>query len=196
MHDDLSEKLITHYVRGAWRAPLAVAAGWPVRMACGRVPGQIVPAGTADVARALEAAGLAREALADPARWLAALDAARPAIEAALAAAQRQERGAKGSFAPSPQSVPATARPLAILLPAALGPAAQLDILRGALAAARPVIVKPAPGGAVAATVLMDHLHRLDLPAGAVAMLQGDGPGTGALLQATPGLDVLRLAAS
>ena len=194
MLDDLSEKLITHSVRGAWRAPLAVA-GRPVRLACGRVPGQIVPAGAGDVARALDSTVQARDALTDPARWLAVLDSARPAIEAALADAQRQERGDVGSFVLPPGTAPGTDRPLAILMPAALAPASQLDILRRALAAARPVILKPAPGGAVAATVLMDHLHRLDLPPGAVTMLQGDGPGTGALLQATREMDAWRITA-
>ncbi len=196
MLDDLSEKLITHYVGGAWRAPLATAAQ-PVTLVCGRVPGQIVPAGAADVARALAWAEAAQMVMTAPARqqeWLAAFDAARPALLGALDAAQRLERGAPGGIVPGTK-LSTGPGPLALLLPAAMSPVAQAGVLRAALAAARPVIVKPAPGGAVSATVLMDHLHRLGLPPGAVAMLQGDGPGTGAVLEHTPGLRTLRLTA-
>ena len=110
--------------------------------------------------------------------------------------AQRVESGAIGCVVPAPepqlQSVP---RPVALLLPARLAPAAQLSLIEQVLSRGRPLIVKPAPGGAISATVLFDALHALALPPGMVALLQGDGPGTGALIASHPDIETLRIRA-
>ncbi|MDD7971225.1 hypothetical protein [Roseinatronobacter alkalisoli] len=50
MYEDFSERLFTHYVGGAWRAPLGTRA-IPVVTLDGRVAGQVIAAEPADIAR-------------------------------------------------------------------------------------------------------------------------------------------------
>ncbi len=195
--DDLREKLVTHYVGGGWRAPLATG-GNPVRLACGRCPGQIVPAGPLDVERALLHARAFAVSGAGAAAGAAVAERIMQdsgALEATLERAQRAECGAAGrSLAEGAlQHLVADRRPVALLFPADLMPRAQLLLVESVLRSGRPLIIKPAPGGAVAATVLFDALHALGVSPGAVALLQGDGPGTGGLLLRHPDLETLRI---
>lgn len=199
----LSEKLFTHYVGGAWRAPLATRSR-PVRLADGTEPGQIVLAGPADIARAHAAAMAALDALADPvkrAQWCTALEVclaeAQPLLDAAHAAERHSPSPLHTAFRPGimPRAPGRDGtgngklRPQVLLAAAGTPPDALGAAVRDCIAAGQPVILKPAPGGAVLATVLIDTVAAARLPPGAVCMLQGDGPGTGALLYAHPGLE-------
>ncbi len=56
MFDDASEKLLTHYVDGAWRAPYSTVAHTVTNPATERELGRIVLAGAEDVERAVAAA--------------------------------------------------------------------------------------------------------------------------------------------
>jgi len=85
--DDLSERLLTHYVGGAWRAPLGVQMR-PVAGQGDQVLGQVVCATRADIARAKVLThppdGLAQQ------RLMAALHPIAPHLAAALAQRQPQ----------------------------------------------------------------------------------------------------------
>jgi acyl-CoA reductase-like NAD-dependent aldehyde dehydrogenase len=65
-----------------------------------------------------------------------------------------------------------------------------------ALAAGCPVVLKPAERTPLSAVELAERLQEAGLPAGWLAVLTGDGPGTGATLAAHPHVDVLSFTGS
>jgi hypothetical protein len=149
---DLTERRLTHYVGGAWRAPLSdrlvPAAGGPV-----------VAAGPQDAARAFRLTGPG------------------PAPAADLASALAAVTGAEGAAAPHPPAPDAaTGRGGRVLiLPA---PDAQAEALLAAvleeLAAGAGVVLLPPPERALGAMALVAALHHAGLPAGRLSLLQGD----------------------
>ena len=150
---DLRERLLVHFVQGAWRAPLSV------RMVAGPL-GPIVAAGAADVARARRLRAGGGFALPD----------------AAMLATLRAAEGFADPPAPLPP-VPDLPKG-AVLFSAADAPVAMiLALLRSG--ARNGLIWKPAPGAAASAHLIMAALG----PAaqGALAMVQGDHA-SGALL--------------
>lgn len=144
--DDLIEALLTHYVGGAWRAPLSTDMA--------DVPGvgaRLVLAGPADFARAGAAAAAALPG------W------------AALGPAGRADALAGVARSGAPAGAPGLALIAAAALPAtALAPAVTGRLLAGAA-----VLLLPDPAAPLPALGLIRALHRAALPAGVVALLHG-----------------------
>lgn len=159
---DMSEHLLTHYVTGRWRAPLATGAV-AVRAADGQILGHVIAAGAADLARAQ--AGLARCDSAGLRRVADALDAGAEALAQAWAVQT-------GTALDPDALVQAIARPNTVSggllqgdraapeLGAALGSG-----LRGGL------IWCPPPGQALFATVLAQQVAQADIKPGAFNLL-------------------------
>lgn len=209
MSDDLNEKLLTHYVAGAWRAPFGERM-LPVILPDGVQAGQIVCAGEQDVARAVAAAQMGRELIS------ATPQAARQVLLSGMARAVRGRAdwlaaAVAGAGGVAPGTALQEAKVLADCLDAALlpggaaagqehlgGVAALLSaraaplasigtVLAGVVLSGGALVLKPAPGAAVLAARLMDVLAGSGLPPGVVNLLQGDGPGSGGLIAADAG---------
>jgi len=155
---DLRERLLVHFVQGAWRAPLSV------RMVAGPL-GPVVAAGPGDVARARALRRGGGFALPD-------------------ADGLRALRAAEG-FADAPAPLPEMPDlpEGAVLLSAADAPVALiLALLRAG--ARGGLIWKPAPGAAASAQAIMAAAG----PAarGALAMVQGDHASGALLAKGTP----------
>jgi hypothetical protein len=89
MFEDYSERLFAHFVAGQWRAPFGAGCVC-VPMPGGRGPGQIVPAGPDDVARAV---AVRRGAdMAASLRFASVLNAALPELTAIFELPQIAER--------------------------------------------------------------------------------------------------------
>lgn len=186
MQDDRAERLITHYIGGAWRVPYGTRA-LPARCADGRRAGTLVPAEAADIARAVAAAraALPAWAAADRAGALAALIAAAgPDLRAAarfgrLATAAAQRHGVTALLVRAPA-------PSAFALRAALR----------ALAGGATLVAMPCGPGGTAAHDLALAAHRAGLPPGVVNLLPGDAAAAAALAS-DPGIaTVLRFGAA
>lgn len=180
---ELNERLFTHFVRGAWRAPYAqrmLAVGRDLRQPLGR----IACAGPRDVARAMAALQQPPDPPPNAMNFMAAL---RPIGEAFT-----RLRAAEGFDDPWPD----TFEPVAlapgeafVLLSSAALPAGRLVPLVVA-GAQKGMIWKPAPGGAASAHLLMRCLGPLS--AGRLAMVQGDHATGAALAEAlAPGARLL-----
>ncbi|WP_209427267.1 hypothetical protein [Pararhodobacter sp. SW119] len=177
---ELNERLFTHFVAGAWRAPLS-DRHLPVTGPDGAPLGRIVCAGPSDIARAC--GGVA-------AQLRAAAEAADPAVlwqalrdEGALLAALRAGEGVEEMLrAPEPVDLPGKG-PLVLLTAAAV----PVDRIAGLLIAGarRGMIWKPAPAAATSAHLMMRILG--PRAGGRLAMVQGDHA-TGALLAGRGGL--------
>jgi hypothetical protein len=173
---ELNERLFTHFVGGAWRAP-QTDRHLPIARASGGRLGQIVCAGPADVARARGVLRLDPPYhLVDAAVLWAALLA-----EAPLVGAMRALEGFPADALAAPEALDLPGQGPLVLLSAAETP---VDRLAGALiAGARAGLIwKPAPGAAASAHLLMRALG--PLARGRLALLQGDHA-TGALLAET-----------
>lgn len=215
MSDDLSEKLLTHYVAGAWRAPFGPRM-LPVILPDGVRAGQIVCAGVQDVARAVAAAqagrmllsatpqvarrelvrGMAR-AVRGRADWLAgAVASARglahdAAMQEAMALADSLDAALLPGLAAGEKPFAGSAALLSART-ASLGTIG--GVLAGAVLSGGALVLKPAPGAAVVAARLMDVLASTGLPPGMVNLLQGDGPGSGGLVAGDTGFGHVLLA--
>jgi hypothetical protein len=170
---DLTERRLTHYAGGAWRAPLSdrliPATGGPV-----------VAAGPADAARAfrLSAPGPVPDLPGLPTLW--------PAL-ARVAAAE----GAVAGDCPDPTPVDASAERALILAPDGSTAAALVAPVWAALGAGAAVVLLPPPTLALTAMALAGALHDAGLPSGRFALLQGDA-NSAAALAAQPFDRVLR----
>jgi aldehyde dehydrogenase len=214
---ELSERLITHHVGGAWRAPLSNRMRALPAPHGAASPGALVEADAADLARALAAAHAAAPSLAALApaqrRDLAAglveavaahlpmLAAARALETGADTAATRAEaqdmlramrRVLQDGVAPSASA----AAPLAVLGVAPAPPALLGAAMVALILAGRAAVLKPAPRAAIVPLVLMQSLDAgaPALPAGALNLIQGGGAATGAALLTGPGLAAALLA--
>lgn len=160
---DLTERRLTHYAGGAWRAPLSdrliAATGGPV-----------VAAGPDDAARAfrLSAPGPVPPLPDLPALWTAL---------AQVAAAE----GAVAGDCPNPAPLDAGEARVLILPPPQATVAALVGPVWAALGAGAAVVLLPPPALALTAMALAGALHDAGLPAGRFALLQGDADSAAAL---------------
>ncbi len=165
--DDLTERRLTHYVAGAWRAPLSDRL-LPV------TGGPVVAAGGADAARAF------RLTLPGPAPALPDPTALIPALAAAAEA-----EGTASPCAPDPGIATGQGGRVLILPAPETGAEAMAAAVLAELAAGAGVVLLPPPGRALSAMALAIALHEAGLPAGRFALLQGDAE-TAAHLTALP----------
>ena len=206
MLEDLNEKLITHHVGGAWRAPYSGRMRALRRGGGGPVIGALAEADERDIARAMHgsvAGAAAMAAMGQAARdRLAAAFLDRTRERAALIAASRAlERGGTGHeaeghrmlrameqtlYEPPPDSAGAAGE-MALILGTAAGP---LEALGAALVqrlrAGGAILLKPAPRAPIVPLALMDALAAAGVPRGAAGLLQGGGVTTGAPLLGHP----------
>jgi hypothetical protein len=179
MVEDYSERLLTHFVAGQWRAPFGERC-MSVTVPEGKGTGQIVSAGPRDIARALSVMR-GGDAVAQQ-RFGNAIELALPALtklfnqhgDLDIKDLQRFQRF-------SPRIVLGSAcTPLNVLV-AAL----QIGVERG-------VIFCPAPEQAALAVALATLVQNADLPPGAFALLHARTPKTETALRKT-GLPVLEV---
>ncbi len=161
---DLTERRLTHYAGGAWRAPLSdrliPASGGPV-----------VASGPEDAARAF------RLCSPGPAPKLPDLSALWPALGLVAAA-----EGAVAGDCPKALRAPRAADRVLILPPAGATVAAMAGPVWTALGAGAGVVLLPPPSLALTAMALATALHDAGLPAGRFALLQGDADSAAALV--------------
>lgn len=162
--EDLSERLLTHFVGGRWRVPFATGHV-PVLRPDGRPAGAVVMAGPHDVARAVSA-------------LRGADDRARLRLADALAPLGLAEAVSQGPDGQGPAILLADAQNRT-----GLGAALGAGIRHG-------VIWCPPLEAALFATELAQRLQQADLPPGAFALIHTHTPQTEAHLRAT-GLAVL-----
>ncbi len=170
---DLTERRLTHYAGGAWRAPLSdrliPATGGPV-----------VAAGPDDAARAF------RLSAPGPAPTLPDLRTLWTALVQVAAA-----EGVVAGDSPNPTPVDAGAERVLILTPAGTTVAGMVAPVWAALGAGAAVVLLPPPTLALTAMALAGALHDAGLPSGRFALLQGDADSAAALV-AQPFYRVLR----
>lgn len=178
MQDDRAERLITHYVAGAWRVPFGTRMA-PAWGADGARAGTLVLAEAADVARAVSAARAALPgwAGADRAAARGALltSVARllPEILPPPAAARLLRR--------LPPPAPAGAGVTALLWQPAVPPAAALRAALRTLSAGATLVAMPCGPGGTVAHDLAQAAHLAGLPSGVVNLLPGDAAAAAAL---------------
>ena len=178
MQDDRAERLITHYVAGAWRVPFGTRMA-PAWAPGGARAGTLVLAEAADVARAVSAAQAALPgwAAADrmAARGALLAEVARhlPEILPPEATARLLER--------PPRPVRAAAGVTALLWHPAVPPAAALRAALRWLSAGATLVALPCGPGGTAAHDLAQAAHLAGLPAGVVNLLPGDAAAAAAL---------------
>lgn len=160
---DLTERRLTHYAGGAWRAPLSVrlvpATGGPV-----------VAAGPDDAARAF------RLCAPGPVPTLPDLSDLWPALVRVAEA-----EGVVAGACPSPAPVDADAKRVLIVAPAGTTAAGLAGPVWSALGAGAAVVLLPPPTLALTAMALAGAIHDAGLPAGRFALLQGDADSAAAL---------------
>jgi acyl-CoA reductase-like NAD-dependent aldehyde dehydrogenase len=177
MFEDYSERLLTHFVAGQWRAPFGDRC-MPVDMPAGKGFGQIVAAGPRDVARAVsciraaDTAARNRFGHAVQNAWPSLLEGFNQSEDFDIAPLQRSE-----SLAPHVLLGSADTS-LKVLIPAL-----QAGVGGG-------VIFCPAPEQAVLAVVIATLVQNADVPPGAFAMLPARTPITEAALRKA-GLPIL-----
>jgi len=218
MQGDLTEKLLTHHIGGAWRAPFSEGMRAVVAGPGKAVIGHIVEADQADIARAVNVASTAAggfSALPPAARQRMAarfLDAVRDRMDP-IAEARALERGIEPEAAHREAQALLTAMeralmagtaredrfagPVAVLGVLGVGPAplAVLGVLLlGVIASGYCCILKPAPGAAISPLGLMDAARDALVPAGVLNLVQGGGLVTGERLVARIGTGPVLLA--
>ncbi len=188
MFEDYSERLFAHYVTGRWRAPFASTA-LPVRLPDGRVPGQIVPAGPRDVARAVAARDGADEAAI--ARAAHTVEAAQETLAQASALQSGRAPDLAASLALAEGLRSQWLAPADVLLSASNTDPGQIGAALGA-GLRQGVIWCPPPDQAIFATTLATVFQQADLPPGAFALLHARVDPTEAALRMS-GLQCLLL---
>lgn len=170
MFEDYSERLFAHFVAGQWRAPFSAGCVC-VPMPGGRGPGQIVPAGPDDVARAV---AVRRGAdMAASLRFASVLNAALPELTAIFELPQIAEPQAQDSPVGGCIVLGSASTALPTLL---------RNLSAGVLDG---VIYCPAPEQSALATAISGLAQNADLPPGSYAMLHARLPQTEAALRNT-----------
>ncbi len=178
MRDDLAELLITHYVGGAWVAPLG-SRNLRFGDASAGLAGTLVAAGRADIDRAVAAAQGAVAALA-------AVPDRRARLAAAAAPLAVELPGLDGVLARAPESAGGPV-PTAMIGGPALSPARMASVLFQLLMAGCPLVLNPCVTAPLPALRLALALHGAGLPPGSVNLIHGDAA-TARALAAHPGI--------
>ncbi|MCC5959376.1 MAG: hypothetical protein JJU08_08540 [Rhodobacteraceae bacterium] len=179
MDEDFTERLFTHFVGGAWRAPFGTRA-MPVTLQDGHVVGQVIAAEQADITR------LCRTMRgADPAartRFAALIARAADDLAQALAA-QGVDVGQTAIAAMSAGIChdPCTGGD-PVCLCASVGHHAALFGRHLGAAVSRGGVYCPPPNEVLFATLVAGLAAHADLPPGAFNLLHGDNAQTKALL--------------
>jgi len=180
MRDDLPEILITHYVGGAWVAPLGTRNAGFFDPAAG-AGGTLVFAAPADITRAVDAARRAAEGLAGLA------DAERRVVLGRAAAALAAEVPGPVEADDAVAVPDGRGRTCAVIVrrevPAATVAAAVLRLLAADLA----LVMMPDPRAPLPAVRLAMALHGAGLPPGCLNLIHGDAAAARALA-AHPGI--------
>ncbi len=181
MFEDYSERLFAHYVAGRWRAPF-VSAAIPVRLADGHVPGQIIPAGPRDVARAAAARRGAEPAAIE--HLARRVEAAQSELSQAIAAQTGHQPDPEQILAMAAAMRKASATDHGVILSAEHTGLEQIGKALGA-GLSKGVIWCPHPTQALLATTFATVVHEAELPAGAFALLHARVDTTEAALRAS-----------